>query len=185
MPSLVAKYLAGVLWAYRNTPHEATQEKPSFLVFGVDCKSPTEATLLPPEPLEPVDILDYREELVLSLSTACTLAAKSIKKAQRRYKARYDKKTHPVNHRVGDWVLVRFSYEESGKQRKLLRPWNGPYRVTQRNNPDITVVKVYFPEEGTIQVHTSHEFVRAHPDYQPVSTGTEVRERALVGCRLG
>ena len=149
------RYLAGVLWAYRNTPHEATQEKPSFLLFGIDCKSPTEAALLPPELLEPVDVSDYREELVLSLSSARTLAASSIKEAQCRYKAQYDKKTHPVNHRVGDWVLVRFPHEESGKQRKLSRPWHGPCRVTRRDDPDITVVKVYFPDEGSIQVHQS------------------------------
>jgi len=30
------RYLASVLWAYRNNPHEATKEKPSFLLFGVD-----------------------------------------------------------------------------------------------------------------------------------------------------
>ena len=27
--------------------------------------------------------------------------------------------------------------------------------MTQRNDPDVTVVKVYFPEEGAIQVHQS------------------------------
>lgn len=27
------RYLPGVLWAYRNTPHESTKEKPSFLVW--------------------------------------------------------------------------------------------------------------------------------------------------------
>jgi len=31
------KQLSGVLWAYRNTPHETTGEKPSFLLFGWDC----------------------------------------------------------------------------------------------------------------------------------------------------
>jgi hypothetical protein len=31
------KYLHGVLWAYRNIPHESTGEKPSFLLFGHDC----------------------------------------------------------------------------------------------------------------------------------------------------
>ena len=30
------KYLSGVLWAYRNTPHESTGENPSFLLFGID-----------------------------------------------------------------------------------------------------------------------------------------------------
>ena len=28
------KNLSGILWAYRNTPHETTGEKPSFLLFG-------------------------------------------------------------------------------------------------------------------------------------------------------
>ena len=149
------QYLAGVLWAYRNTPHEATQEKPSFLLFGVDCRSPTEAALLPPEPLEPTEVTDYREELVLSLSSARAVAVDAIKKAQGRYKAQYDRKTNPVNYRVGDWVLVRFPHEETTKQRKLSRPWHGPYRVTRRDDPDVTVVKVHFPEEGAIQVHQS------------------------------
>ena len=36
-------YLFGVLWAYRNTPHTSTGEKPSFLLFGVDLRTPTEA----------------------------------------------------------------------------------------------------------------------------------------------
>jgi len=36
-------YLPGVLWAYWNTLHESTGEKRSFLLFGMDCRSPTEA----------------------------------------------------------------------------------------------------------------------------------------------
>lgn len=50
----------------------------------------------------PADVSDYREELLLSLCTACALAANSIKKAQHRYKAQYDGKTCPVNLRVRD-----------------------------------------------------------------------------------
>ena len=52
-------YLPGVLWAYRNTPHESTGEKPSFLLFGMDCRSPTEAALLPPTPTQVTDVSDY------------------------------------------------------------------------------------------------------------------------------
>ena len=48
---------------------------------------------------------------------------------------------------------MRFPQDETGKQRKLSRPWHGPYRVTQINDPDITVVKVFFPDDGPIQVH--------------------------------
>ena len=40
-------YLPGALWAYCNTPHTSTSEKSSYLLFGYDYRSPTEAALLP------------------------------------------------------------------------------------------------------------------------------------------
>ena len=149
------RYLPGVLWAYRNTPHESTKEKPSFLLYGVDLRSPTEAALLPTEQPGLIEISDYREELILSLSSARELAVSSIQAAQQRYKQQYDRKSRPVTFKLGHWVLVRFPQDETGKQRKLSRPWHGPYRVTQINDPDITVVKVFFPDDGPIQVHQS------------------------------
>ena len=149
------QFLPGVLWAYRNTAHESTLEKPSFLLFGVDLRSPTEAALLPPRDLEGADLSDYREELVLSLSSAREHAVSSLKEAQKRYKKQYDKKARTVPLRCGDWTLIHFPQDESGKQRKLSRPWHGPYRITAINEPDATLVKVYFPEEGPIQVHLS------------------------------
>lgn len=87
------KYLPGVLWAYRNTPDESTGEKPSFLLFGMDCRTPTEAALLPPTQLMPTEVEHYREEVILSLSSAQELTAKGIQKAQKRYKTQYDHKS--------------------------------------------------------------------------------------------
>ena len=63
-------YLHGVLWAYRNTPNDATHEKPSFLLFGMDCRQPIEAALLPQTPTNELVVSDYREELVKVLSSA-------------------------------------------------------------------------------------------------------------------
>ena len=149
------QYLPGVLLAYRNTPHETTGEKPSFLLFGVDLRTPTEATLLPPNAIEPASVSDYREHVILSLSTAREAAAEAIKKAQKKYKAYYDQKSAASHLKVGDWVLVKFPQEESGKHRKLSRPWHGPYRVISRDDPDVTVVRVYSPQDKQIQVHLS------------------------------
>ena len=56
---------------------------------------------------------------------------------------------------VGDWILVRFPQDESGKKRKLSKPWHGPYRVVERRDPDVTVVPVHFPDSVRIQVHQS------------------------------
>ncbi len=75
-----------------------------------------------------------------------------MQQAQQKYKALYDHKASQEDYRVGDWVLVRFPLEETGKQRKLSRPWRGPYRAVSRDDPD---VKVYHPQEGTIQVYQS------------------------------
>ena len=146
------KYLSGVLWAYRNTPHSTTGEKPSFLLFGFDCRSPTEAALLS---FGTTDVSDFREQMMLSLSTARNLAIKTSKEAQRRYRLQYDKTARTSKLRVGDWALVYFPQDETGKTRKLSQPWHGPYRIISRDDPDMTVTKIYFPDHPPIRIHRS------------------------------
>ena len=146
-------YLHAVLYAYRNTPHESTGEKPSFLLFGVDCRTPLEASYLPPEPICDVDVGDYRRELMLSLSRSRELATESIQRAQNSYKRQYDKRTRCTHFDIGDWVLIKFPAEESGKLRKLSRPWHGPYKILLVERPTVTATKVYYPQEGQIKVH--------------------------------
>ena len=134
--------------------HDATNEKPSFLLFGWNCRSPTEAALLPvSKDTHPTTIEDYREELVVTLSSARDTALESIRKAQRRYKGSYDRKSDHYTYRTGDWVMIRFPSEETDRLCKLSRPWHGPYRVTSCNATNVTAVKVYFPREDPIQVH--------------------------------
>ena len=149
------RYLPGLLWAYRNTPHESTGEKPSYLLFGIDCRTPTEAALLPPSHIEPTELSSYREEMILSLSTARNAAAKRIQKSQKKNKDYYDRRATHTSYRLGDWILIRFPAEETGARRKLSRPWHEPYRVISKNGPDVTATKVYFPTESQIQVHMS------------------------------
>lgn len=100
----------------------------------------------------PCDVGDYREELVLSLSTQ-ELAVASIWEAQNRYKSQYNKGTKQLNYQVGDWVLVKFPSDETGKNRKMSRPWHGPYRIIERLDPNLTVKNAYFPEEPPMVVH--------------------------------
>ena len=96
---------------------------------------------------------NYREKVVLSLSTARQMAADSIRTAQARYKKTYDRSSRETDYKLGDWVLVKIPQEETGRMRKLSRPWHGPYRVVDRRDPDLTVVKVYSPQDGQIQIH--------------------------------
>ena len=149
------QYLSGVLFAYRNIPHDSTGEKPSYLLFGLDCKMPSESAYLQPSPVQVTDTQDYRQELTMSLATAQDIAAKAIRAAQKKYKAQYDSKSTQVDYHVGGWVLVRFPADETRRMRKLSRPWHGPYRVTALREPDISVSKVYQPQSPAIYVHQS------------------------------
>ncbi len=49
--------------------------------------------------------------------------------------------------------MVKFPQEEQGKLRKLSHPWHRPYRVLTRNDPEVSVATVHYPQEGPIQVH--------------------------------
>ena len=35
----------------------------------------------------------------------------------------------------------------------MSQPWHVPYHIIAKNDPDVTVVKVYFPEEGQILIY--------------------------------
>ena len=146
-------YLPGALWACCNMHHSSTGEKPSYLLFGFDCCSPTEAELVPTTSHQPVDIRDYREQLVEMLSSPKTMAGKANREAQHKYKYQYDKVATNPRYKVVDWVFVYFPSEETGKLRKLSQPWRGPFRVISKDNHDVTVVKVYFPDDPPLQVH--------------------------------
>jgi len=147
-------YLPELLWAYRNTIYESTGEKLPFLFLGIDCnrKTPSEVALLSPNPVDPMDVSDYCQQMVLSLSSTWETAKKCVKKTQEKYKAYYDKKPN-YSTTLKHWVLVKFPTKETGKQRKLSQLWHGPYRVSEINDPDAVAVKVYFPREEPMNVH--------------------------------
>lgn len=51
--------------------------------------------------------------------------------------------------------MVRFPADESGRNRKLSKPWHGPYLITSVKDPDVSVAKVYFSQEKQIMIHQS------------------------------
>ena len=78
--------------------------------------------LISPHPfkLEPMLVSNYREELFLSLLSARQLAVETIQEAQRKHKAYYDCKTKADRFWLGEWILIKFPHEESGKQQSFL-----------------------------------------------------------------
>ena len=84
---------------------------------------------------------------MMVLAEARDLAVKSIRKAQKRYKAQYDKHAAPSDMKASEWVFVHFPQEQTGWMRKLSCPWHGPYRICTSSGPDVSVTRVYFPGE--------------------------------------
>ena len=61
-------YLQLLLFAYRVEPQETTGETPFHLLYGRDARLPTETALTLPPSGYPVDVSDYRAELVTGLA---------------------------------------------------------------------------------------------------------------------
>ena len=88
--------------------------------------------------------------------------------------------------KVGDWVFVRFPEEDTGKKRKLPRPWYGPFRFIDRKDPNLKVAKFYFPDDPPILVHQLR--VCQSPDQLPPAfywygANVAAQEELQTGCR--
>ena len=100
-------------------------------------------------------LINSIEQLILSMGNARKTATECIRRAQKRYKYQYGKKATPNSCLIREWVPIKFPQDETGEQRKLSRPWRGQYRILEISGTDITALKVYFPDEGQIQVQQS------------------------------
>ena len=68
---------------------------------------------------------------MFSLAEAWQVAQDHIQKSQHKQKKSYDMRTKTRVIRVGDRVMVLMPQEQTGKNRKLHRPYFGPYRVLE------------------------------------------------------
>ena len=107
---------SSVMLIPKYSPHEATKEKLSYLLFGFDCRFSTEAAFLPVEIHDYTDVRDYREEVVLSLASAQEFSVSNIKKAQEQYKQQYDCHAASVDYNISDFHMKKV------EEIKIFRP---------------------------------------------------------------
>ncbi len=81
-----------VMFAYRASLQESTQESLFFLLYGRDPRLPMEAALSSPLQRSYVEIDDYKFEVVMGLTDAWKMARDNVEKAQRRQKKCYDRR---------------------------------------------------------------------------------------------
>ena len=80
------------------------------------------------------------------------MALESVHKAQDKQRTFYDRQSTKSKFRVGDRVIVFMPSETAGKDRKLARPYHGPYRVVNITPTNAEVQLIEYPSEPTIFV---------------------------------
>ena len=76
-------HLPFVLFAYRASLQESTQESPFFLMYGRDPQLPTEGIDPPAPQRREIDIDNYKSKVAQSMQEAWDLARESIRKSQK------------------------------------------------------------------------------------------------------
>ena len=115
---------------------ESTKESPFFLLYGRDPRLPTGTLLEQSRTTYLVDLDDYKTELSINLKKARELALQSVKEAQEKQKEQYDRQSRTQVYHIGDRVMVFMPSDVTGKDRKLARPYHGPFRIVNLTRID-------------------------------------------------
>lgn len=94
--------------------HALIEEKPFFLHFGVDCRTPTEEAYIPTTEVQRTEITDCKEGLFSLIVGSCL-----YRKSQAGCEQSHDQETKETTLPVGHWVLIHFLQNES-------RSYQGP-----------------------------------------------------------
>ena len=141
-----------LLFAYRSVIQESTRESPFFLLYGRNPRLPSGTLLDQSRTTYLVDLDDYRTELVVNLKKARELALKNIKQAQEKQRKFYDRQSCPLPYRIGDRVMVFMPSNVTGKDRKLARPYHGPFRIVHLTPTNTEVQLIERPQDQSIFV---------------------------------
>ena len=133
-PSDWDRYLAPLLFAYREVPQESTGYSPFQLLYGRSVRGPmtvlkelwTNEQTVP----EVKTTYEYVLDLQDRLKETCELARAELGKAQHKQRKYYNTKTRERVFKAGDRVLLLLPSDNN----KLLMQWKGPYCVLERVN---------------------------------------------------
>jgi predicted DNA-binding protein (UPF0278 family) len=127
------RYLAAVLFAYREVPQASTGFSPFELLYGRAVRGPMqvlEDIWTGEETSEVHNTYQYVLDLKHRLEETCKIAAESVKNAGMTFKHHYDKKARRRYLDVGDRVLVLLPTDRN----KMMLQWKGPFHVTGKIN---------------------------------------------------
>ena len=128
------RYIAPLLFAYRETPQESTGFAPFEILFGRTVRGPMQILkelwtkdLEQPETKSTYQyVLDLRDRL----ENTCKIVRDAVEKAKVKHKTYYDKKARSRQYDEGDEVLLLLPTDKN----KLLMQWKGPYKIVKKQS---------------------------------------------------
>jgi hypothetical protein len=136
-PTIAFNHNTAVVAPLGNTPF--------YVMHGFDPRIP----YFPPRPIDPDKrLLPNQEEITAFVERQrnCFRYLRSlvlVKQLRAKAKSRelFKRKHKSTDFKVDDLVLIRFTTREKDKKKKLSLRWRGPYRVVERKNPVVFLVK--------------------------------------------
>ncbi|VFQ70916.1 unnamed protein product [Cuscuta campestris] len=152
--------LPHTMWALRVTSRRATRETPFVLTYGCESRLPIEAEF--PTFRETVyqpgqNVVDHLAELNL-VEERRTMAAVKMAGYQQSVKRYHDNRVGPRYFQVHDEVLRRRDASKPNERGKLVRNWEGPYRIRAIIRPGTYQLETM--EGGRVDRHWNSHHLR-------------------------
>ena len=133
------RYIAAILFAYREMPNESTGFSPFELVYGRQPRGPMDLLYKSwsgkSDDDETKPLFHYILDLKNTLSDSMEIAQGNIMEARRKAKKYYDQKAVHRSFNAGDQVLVLRPTDHS----KLRMAWQGPFQVLEELGNDYRI----------------------------------------------
>lgn len=126
------EYLPYVLFAYRTAVHEATNETPFYMMMTRDARIPTESTQGVIQDRETID--DYKARIIEAKRIIEEKAVSHDHQTMMKRLERLSLETHESPFKVGKLVWL-YTPSKRGQSKKLVRPWQGPFRIEEMVTP--------------------------------------------------
>lgn len=120
------------MFCYNTTPHSSSGYMPFELVFGGKPRLPS-SLKEDPSPIYNYD--NYLYQLKYRLQTSAFQARKNLLDHKQHSKVYFDRNTHPLPIRAGEFVWLR----NETKKNKFDSVWLGLYKVISENNTNVTI----------------------------------------------
>ena len=173
------RFIAPLLFAYREAPQSSTRFSPFEMVYGRSVRGPLQMLRelwddQLPDP-EVKTTYEYVVDLGDRLKETCELAKQELLKARDVQKAYYDRKSKLRKFCAGDKCLVLLPTASN----KLLAQWKGPFEIREKVN-DLNYILMVDGQPKRFHINMLKQYFE--PPVAACGAETRIDEREKIRC---